>query len=178
MRPAYYAAQAPQKQKREPLKMSELPAAPWTEVSVDFCGAFPSGDYLLVIVDDYSRYPIVEITKSTSAKAIFPILDNVFSSFGIPQVVKTDNGPPFQGHEFRQFAEYLGFRHRKITPLWPQSNATAERFMRTIEKTIRAAAIEHRSWKRELCFSSKLLCNAPFFNMFQQRNFSLGDPSE
>ncbi|KAJ8027735.1 hypothetical protein HOLleu_29774 [Holothuria leucospilota] len=61
--------------------MSELPAAPWTEVSIDFSGPFPSGDYLLVITDDYSRYPIVEITKSTSAKASFLILDNIFHLF-------------------------------------------------------------------------------------------------
>ncbi|PIK41369.1 hypothetical protein BSL78_21779 [Apostichopus japonicus] len=136
---------------QEFLNMSELPAAPWTELSIDFCGPFPSGDYLLVIIDDYSRYPIVESTKSTSANATIPILDKVFSTFGIPQVVKSDNGPPFQGSDFCKFAEYLGFQHRKITPLWPQSNATAERFMRTVEKTIRAAVINNnRSWRQEL----------------------------
>ena len=53
-----------------------------------------------------------------------------------PKVLKSDNGPPFNGNEFRQIADYLGFKHRKITPLWPKANAESERFMRTIEKTV------------------------------------------
>lgn len=32
----------------EPTKPTKLPKAPWKEVSIDFCGPFPSGDYLLV----------------------------------------------------------------------------------------------------------------------------------
>ena len=40
-----------------------------------------------------------------------------------------------------QFASYLGFTHRRITPLWPQANSESERFMRVIGKTIQAARI-------------------------------------
>ena len=39
----------------EPLHMSPLPLGPWQELSVDFCGPFPSGDYSLVVTDDFSR---------------------------------------------------------------------------------------------------------------------------
>ena len=44
----------------ESLKMSELPKRPGSEFSMDFCGPFPSGSYLMVIVDDYSRYSVVD----------------------------------------------------------------------------------------------------------------------
>lgn len=135
---------------QEPLCMSDLPSSPWEKVSVDFCGPFPSGDYLLVVVDEYSRFPEVEILQSTSARATIPKLDKIFSTHGIPLQVKTDNGPPFQSSEFADFATYLGFTHRKITPLWPQANAEAERFMRTLEKTIRAAHVEGHPWKQTL----------------------------
>ncbi|XP_062591053.1 uncharacterized protein K02A2.6-like [Saccostrea cucullata] len=130
--------------------MSPLPSGPWTELSMDFCGPFPSGDYLMVVMDEYSRYPIVDFLKSTSAKAVIPKLDKIFAEFGIPKVLKTDNGPPFNGTEFRQYSEYLGLSHRKITPLWPKANAESERFMRTIEKTIKAANVENKSWKQEI----------------------------
>ena len=90
---------------------------------MDFCGPFPSGDYLMVIIDEYSRYPEVEILKSTSSKTVIPKIDKILASFGIPKVLKSDNEPPFNGSGFRNFAEYLGFRHRKITPLWPKANA-------------------------------------------------------
>jgi hypothetical protein len=38
----------------------------------------------------------------------------------------------------------------KITPLWPKANAESERFMRKIEKTVRAAQVENKCWKQEI----------------------------
>lgn len=73
-----------------------------------------------------------------------------FFLFGIPQKVKTDNGPPFSDDQFHKFAEYLGFKHMKITPLWPQANATAESFMRTIGTFLRIAGMNGIPWKQEL----------------------------
>ena len=134
----------------EPLQMSELPTNIWENLSVDFCGPFPSGYYLMVIIDEYSRYPIVETLTSLTSKCVIPLLDKTFSIFGIPKVLKSDNGPPFNSHEFRKFAENMGFKHRKITPLWPRANAESERFMKTIGKAIRAANTENRSWKQEI----------------------------
>ena len=52
-------------------------------------------EYLLVITDDYSRYPVVEPVRSTSSKHVIPVMDRVFTMFRVPEVVKSDNGPPF-----------------------------------------------------------------------------------
>ena len=139
---------------REPLQMSPLPEYPWQEVSVDFKDL--DTGHLLVIYDDYSRFPVVEVTTSTSANVVVPRLNKVFSEYGIPEVVRSDNGPPFNSERFRQFADDLGFHHRKVTPLWPRANGEVERFMRTIKKTINTARVENKPWKDELC---KLLRN-------------------
>ena len=64
--------------------------------------------------------------------------------------IKTDNRPPFNSQEFKEFAEGLGFSHRKITPLWPKANAEAERFMKTLNKAIITAHIEQLNWKQQL----------------------------
>ncbi|GFO33165.1 transposon ty3-g Gag-Pol polyprotein [Plakobranchus ocellatus] len=48
---------------RDPLKISPLLKRPWDESSADFAGPFPSGDYLLIVIDDFSRFPEVEIVK-------------------------------------------------------------------------------------------------------------------
>lgn len=135
---------------REPLQMTELPDYPWQRVSVDFCGPFPSGHYILVVMDDYSRYPAIEILTSTSAKSTIPLLDKIFSEHGIPEVVKTDNGSPFQSEEFAKFATYLNFYHHRITPRWPEANGEVERFMRTIKKAVRTSQAEARPWRQEL----------------------------
>ena len=78
--------------------MSKLPSGPWQEVSIDFCHV--GNEYALVIIDDYSRYPVVEIVSTTSSAAVIPKLDSVFSIFGVPKVVKSDNGPPFNSDKF------------------------------------------------------------------------------
>lgn len=134
----------------EPLNMTPLPTTAWKEVSTDFVGPFPSGEYLLVVTDSYSRFPEVEITTSTSARTVIPKIDAIFARQGIPDILKSDNGPPFNSYEFKQFAEHLGFKHRRITPYWPRANGEAERFMKTIEKCIRAAHLDGKNWKQEM----------------------------
>jgi transposase InsO family protein len=99
------------------------------------------------VIDDYSRYPVVKIIHSTSTETVTLALEKIFSLFGTPETFKTDNGPPFNGVAFRTFAQENGFHHRKITPIWPRANGEAEKFMRTLEKTIRATRVESKDWK-------------------------------
>lgn len=40
------------------------------------------------VMDDYSRYPVVEIVKLTAVTTIIPKLDKVFSEFGVPDVIR------------------------------------------------------------------------------------------
>ena len=51
----------------EPLEMSHMPDSPRQNLSMDFCGPIPTGEYLLVIINEHSRYPGVEIVRSVSA---------------------------------------------------------------------------------------------------------------
>ena len=130
---------------REPLQPTPLPSGPWVAVAIDFAGPFPSGEYVLVVTDQYSRYPEVEIVSSTSETVVLPRLDQIFARQGFPEICKTDNGPPFNGQAFAKFAEKNGFRHRKITPVWPEANGAAERFVETIKNNIRG-----RNWKEQI----------------------------
>ena len=88
-----------------------------------------SGHNIPVVVDEYSRFPAVKILTSTTANATIPLglLDKIFAEHGIPEVVKSDNGPPFQSEDFANFAKYPNFTHQRITPLWPDANGKAER---------------------------------------------------
>ena len=117
---------------------------------LDFCGPFPDGKYAMVVMDDFSRYPVVRVLNSTSAHNVLPNLRAVFGQFGIPEQVKTHNGPPFHGTEFAGFAQELGFRHHRVTPLWPQANGELERFMRTLKKQVHTSELENKDWKAEL----------------------------
>ena len=132
----------------QPLQMVKLPPSPWHTVNIDFCGPFPSQDYFLVVIDAHSRFPEVDIVSSTSAAAALPKLERIFATHGIPEVIKTDNSPPFPGKDFYQFIKDLGSRHKPSTPLWPHGNAEAENFMKPLEKAVRTAVVENKNWKR------------------------------
>uniref|UniRef100_H2ZZ81 Gypsy retrotransposon integrase-like protein 1 n=1 Tax=Latimeria chalumnae TaxID=7897 RepID=H2ZZ81_LATCH len=90
--------------KREPFMMSVLPNSPWKGISIDFAD-LPTGEHLLVISDDYCRYPVVDIIRSTSTQTVVPRIDKIFSEFGTPESVKSDNSQPFHSHEFKLFAK-------------------------------------------------------------------------
>ena len=133
---------------REPLQMTNI-TRPGEEVSVDFVDV-GNGQYLLIVVDDFSRYPEVEIISSLTAKVVIHKLEGLFARWGTPKIVKSDNGSPFQSAEFANYALLSGFKHRRVTPLWPEANSEAERFVKTIKKAIRAAKVERKDWHLEM----------------------------
>jgi len=58
----------------EPLKISKPAKGPWQHVDIHFCSSFPSGDYLLVVIDEYSHFPEVAVMTSTLAYSTIPKL--------------------------------------------------------------------------------------------------------
>ena len=90
--------------------MTDMPKGPWETLHLDFNGPLPSGKYLLVAIDRYSCFPKVKILKSTIASVVILKLDNIFATLGIPTIVKTDNGPPFNGEEYSCYLKALGIK--------------------------------------------------------------------
>ena len=113
---------------------------------MDFWGPLPSrGEYLLVMIDMYSRYPEVEIVRSTSADAVVPHIDKVFSTHGFPEQVLTDGGPPFNGtgsHPYYLYIKWGGVDNRPVAPEDPEANGLAENFMKVIKKISQSALVE------------------------------------
>ena len=64
--------------------------------------------------------------------------------------MKSDNGPPFNGEEYKRYLNTLGITPEFSTPLWPQGNSSVERFMQPLGKALKTAKIEGRPWKQEL----------------------------
>ena len=77
----------------ETLQMSDMPQGPWQKVHVDFYGPLTFGEYLLVVIDRYSRYPVVEIVRSTKASNVIPKFDKLFSTHGSLISMITENAP-------------------------------------------------------------------------------------
>ena len=96
---------------------------------------YPDGLYNLVVIDKRTRFPIVEQTTSTSCRATCDRLRKIFATHGVPERLESDNEPPSQSLEFKEFAKQMGFHHHRITPEHPRTNGEAESFREVLNKT-------------------------------------------
>ena len=69
---------------------------PWTHISIDTLGPLPKDSdgfaYIIVVVDRFSRYLELFATKDCTARAAAKALLEVFSRYGPPQSVRSDQG--------------------------------------------------------------------------------------
>ena len=135
--------------KPEPIRSTPLPQGPWSEIAVDLL-EIPKKENLLVVVDYYSKWPEIAFLTKTDAGTIIKCLEYTFRTHGLPETLRSDNGPPFASREFKGFLEYLAIDHKKGIPYWPQSDGEVERLNKTLLKAIRIAQLQGKDWKREV----------------------------
>lgn len=114
------------------LKCHEFPDLPFEKVGADIMD-FKSKSYL-IIVDYYSKWVEIHQMKNKTSEEVISIFKNVFSCFGIPKVIISDN-MPFNSFMMKEFSEQWGFELRTVSPHYPKSNGLAEKFV-GIAKTL------------------------------------------
>ena len=123
----------------KPLTPMDEPNAVWT---VDFKGQFKmlNGRYCypLTIQDGFSRL-LLECRGlySTSIELAKPVFIKVFREFGLPAVIRSDNGTPFASIGLARLSAWwirLGIRPETIEPGKPQQNGRHERMHRTLKR--------------------------------------------
>ena len=102
------------------------PDAPWRRIHIDFAGPF-LGHMFFVVVDAHSKWPEVEIMKTTISEKTIQVLRNMFARHGLPEQLVSDNGPQFTSSEFKQFMHKNRVKHILSAPYHPASNGLAER---------------------------------------------------
>nr|XP_037284945.1 uncharacterized protein K02A2.6-like [Rhipicephalus microplus] len=101
-------------QPQEPLMMRPVAEMPWQKVGIDIFEY--GGRSYLSVYDVLSNFPEVEQLRDTSANSVIQATSAIFSKYGIPLEVLTDNGPQFSCHEFRSFSRAYDFRHITSSP--------------------------------------------------------------
>ena len=128
-----------------PVTMSKLPDGPWKKVGLDLSGLYGSNnEYVLAIIDYYSRFPIAEIIQSTSSAAIINKLRQTFAMHGLVDEIVTDNASSLVSSEFESFLREHGIKHSRISPYWSRNNGLVENF----NCSIRKADVSHRSKRK------------------------------
>lgn len=134
----------------EPVCRSKLPDQPWQHVAADFLGPLPSNDYLLVVVDYYSRFIEIEIMRKIDTSDTIKRLNVMFARFGYPVSITADNGRQLVSEEFKRFCNEFNILLISTTPWWPQENGEIERQNRSILKRLIISQNQKRNWKEDL----------------------------
>lgn len=133
---------------RQPLAPHPVPELPWQVLATDIFEL--SGKQHLLVVDYYSKFVEIALLPNLQSATVIAVLKNMFSRFGIPQKVVSDNGTQFSSQEFKTFSEKWGFMHVTSSPLYPQSNGLAERNVRTIKALLTKARDSGEEWQLAL----------------------------
>ncbi|XP_041374692.1 uncharacterized protein K02A2.6-like [Gigantopelta aegis] len=120
--------------RKEPLKTTLLPPAPWEKLGMDLC---EHQEKHFLVVDYYSRFIKILHLPSTTSRSVILKLQSVFARFGIPKQVVSDNGPQFSSKDFKDFSESYGFSHTTSSPRFPQANGEAERAVQTAKRILK-----------------------------------------
>jgi transposase InsO family protein len=122
------------------LTMPEAPNHVW---ATDHKGWVRLGDASrcepLTLTDGFSRYLLaLSAGSSTNEAQARPWFEAAFAEFGLPWVIRSDNGPPFASTGVTGLTTLsvwwarLGIRHERIKPGKPQQNGRHERFHLTL----------------------------------------------
>jgi transposase InsO family protein len=129
-----------------PLTPGETPNAVW---AMDFKGWFPTDDgvpcYPFVLLDHASRFLLrCQAVRTPDTASVQPLLLGAFCEYGLPTVLRSDNGTPFGSTGLGGLSHLavwclrLGIRPEYCPPGCPQQNGRLERFNRTLEADVTA----------------------------------------
>ena len=96
--------------------------------------------YIMVIVDDFSRYTWVEFLreKSEAYEKLEILCKKLQNEKGVPIVkIRSDHGKEFENARFESFYEKNGIKREFLAPETTQQNGVVERKNRVIQEMAR-----------------------------------------
>nr|GFA85337.1 hypothetical protein [Tanacetum cinerariifolium] len=124
------------------------------ELGIDFMGPFPSSKgniYILVVVDYLSKWVEAKALPTNDARVVVKFLKSLFSQFGTPKAIISDQGTHFCNDQFSRVIAKYGVTHRLSTAYYPQTTGQVEvtnhGLKRILERTV---GENHASWSDKL----------------------------
>lgn len=116
---------------------------PFESISVDLF--FFDNEIFLTIIDNLTKFAQVYIISNKKPQNIKNSLRLYFLTFGIPQVVISDQGGEFNNKLIKEFSESIKISWHYTSSEYHSSNGIIKRFHATLADTLRCYLIEHNT---------------------------------
>lgn len=133
-----------------PIGPKEIPYIPWQAIHVDFKVKLPNEKNLFAVCDIFTRYIEYEVMTEMTTDKTIKALVQMFTRWGVPETIQSDNGPQFISREWKNFCKEYGINHVTAPPYWPQANGQIERQNQTFGKRVQAALQDGEDWELAL----------------------------
>ena len=136
---------------KAPLKSIEV-SEPFLFWALDYMGPLPEtaqgNRHILVLIDHFTKWCEVFPTKDQRASSVASVLvSRVFSRFGPPAVIHSDQGRNFQSNLMHKIYEMMGVKKSRTTAYHPQGDGLVERQNRTLQEILSNFVSEnHHDW--------------------------------
>ena len=116
---------------------------PWQRVAADLAGPLDKtsrgNQWILVVTDHFTRWSDAFPLPDAKAETVAQTLESrIFSSFGVPEVLHTDQGAQFEGELMHELCALWGVDKTRTAPYRPQANGQCERINRVMADSLRA----------------------------------------
>ena len=108
---------------------------------------------ILTVEDEYTRVCLtVEVERRMPATAVCAVLQRLFSEYGTPTYVRSDNGPEFIARALMRLLASMGVACRHIDPGSPWQNGINERFNGSLrDECLNLETFSHPDQARAIC---------------------------
>ena len=106
--------------------------------------------YLLVLQDYFTKWAEAIPMPDQTAERIVRVLIEVFSHFGIPEILHSDQGRNFESTILKKTCSAFGIVKSRTTSYHPQGDGMVERFNRTLLQLLRAYVQQQSDWESQL----------------------------
>lgn len=183
---------APNQLMKPPLSKHFKVERPWQRVYIDLLGPYPRSSkgkkFVLILLDHFTKFILIKSLSSASSNLICDFLrDELFYTYGVPDVIHSDNGVQFKSHEYKLLLKDFAVKDSKTAFYSPQSNLS-ERVNRSIVCAIRSYIQKdiHVNWDKHLSAIASALrhsihesvSNSPHFLLFGYHKINHGSDYE